>query len=73
MLWGLSLSWVGESVAQKLGAKGLSATLPQPNASTHMFQPIDQPLWLKASVTAIGLVLIGLELWWFLLSKPRSR
>lgn len=37
------------------------------------FQRIEQPLWVKAAVTAGGLGLIGLELWWFLLSKPKSR
>jgi plastocyanin domain-containing protein len=37
------------------------------------FQRIDQPLWLKGAVTAGELGLIGLELWWFLLSKPKSR
>jgi plastocyanin domain-containing protein len=37
------------------------------------FQRIDQPLWVKGAVTAGGLGLIGLELWWFLLSKPKSR
>ncbi|MBD2465541.1 cupredoxin domain-containing protein [Oscillatoria sp. FACHB-1407] len=40
---------------------------------TGEFQRIDQPLWLKGTVTAGGLGLIGLELWWFLLSKPKSR
>lgn len=40
---------------------------------TGEFQRIDQPLWLKGAVTAGGLGLIGLELWWFLLSKPKSR
>ncbi|NJO66875.1 MAG: hypothetical protein HC832_05410 [Leptolyngbyaceae cyanobacterium RM1_405_57] len=37
------------------------------------FQRVDQPLWVKAAVTAGGISLIGLELWWFLLSKPKSR
>ena len=37
------------------------------------FQSIEQPLWAKGTVTAAGLGLIGLELWWFLLSKPKSR
>lgn len=37
------------------------------------FQRIDQPLWLKGAVTIGGFGLIGLELWWFLLSKPKSR
>ncbi|MDX2239858.1 MAG: cupredoxin domain-containing protein [Leptolyngbyaceae cyanobacterium bins.302] len=40
---------------------------------TGEFQRIDQPLWVKGTVTAGGLGLIGLELWWFLLSKPKSR
>ena len=37
------------------------------------FQRIDQPLWLKGAVTTGGLGLMGLELWWFLVSKPKSR
>nr|MDF0369562.1 cupredoxin domain-containing protein [Nodosilinea sp. TSF1-S3] len=41
--------------------------------STGQFQRIEQPLWSKVAVTGVGLGLIGLELWWFLLSKPKSR
>jgi len=37
------------------------------------FQPIEQPLWSKVAVTGVGLSLIGLELWWFLLSQPKAR
>jgi plastocyanin domain-containing protein len=37
------------------------------------FQPIDQPLSHKIGVTVGGIALIGLELWWFLLNKPKSR
>lgn len=40
---------------------------------TGQFQRIDQPLIVKGGVTLAGLGLIGLELWWFLFSKPRSR
>jgi plastocyanin domain-containing protein len=40
---------------------------------TGQFQPIEQPLRNKIMVTIGGLGLIGLELWWFLLSKPKSR
>jgi len=43
---------------------------PEP---TGQFQRIEQPLWSKVAVTSAGLGLIGLELWWFLLSKPKSR
>lgn len=37
------------------------------------FRRIEQPIANKIAVTAGGLGLIGLELWWFLLSKPKSR
>lgn len=36
------------------------------------FERIEQPLGVRLGVTAAGLGLIGLELWWFLWSKPRS-
>lgn len=42
-------------------------------SETTQFRRIEQPLGLKIGVTATGLALIGLELWWFLLSKPKSR
>ncbi|MEB3312965.1 MAG: hypothetical protein VKL98_02355 [Cyanobacteriota bacterium] len=45
------------------------ATVP---TATGQFQRLEQPLWSKVAVTSAGLGLIGLELWWFLLSKPRS-
>ncbi|HBB34759.1 MAG TPA: hypothetical protein DDZ80_09775 [Cyanobacteria bacterium UBA8803] len=40
---------------------------------TVQFRRIEQPLGNKIAVTLGGLGLIGLELWWFLLSKPKSR
>lgn len=45
----------------------------QPLEQPKEFQAIDQPLWVKGAVTAGGLGLIGLELWWFLFSKPKSQ
>jgi plastocyanin domain-containing protein len=55
---------------------GLLLASPQviaaPHASTQEFQPVAQPLAIKLGVSAVGMGLIGLELWWFLLSKPRS-
>jgi plastocyanin domain-containing protein len=45
----------------------------QPKQTTPEFQHLEQPLWVKGAVTAGGLGLISLELWWFLLSKPKSR
>lgn len=40
---------------------------------TTQFHPIVQPIENKVAVTLGGLGLIGAELWWFLLSKPKSR
>ena len=37
------------------------------------FQRVEQPLWVKAAVTAGGFGLIGLELWWFLFSQPKQQ
>jgi plastocyanin domain-containing protein len=48
-------------------------TRPAETSPTSEFQRIEQPRWLKGAVTAAGLGLIGLELWWFLGSKPKSR
>ena len=45
----------------------------QPVEQTGQFRKIEQPLSHKLAVTIGGLGLIGLELWWFLLSKPKSR
>lgn len=47
-------------------------TMPPPEQSSQ-FHRIDQPIWLKGIVTASGFGLIGLELWWFRFSKPKSR
>jgi plastocyanin domain-containing protein len=46
---------------------------PSPTEQTGQFRRIEQPLANKVAVTLGGLGLIGLELWWFLLSKPKSR
>ncbi|NWF60334.1 MAG: cupredoxin domain-containing protein [Fischerella sp.] len=42
-------------------------------SQTTQFRRIEQPLWVKGAITAGGLALIGLELWWFLLSKLKSQ
>mgnify|MGYP005843297541 CR=1 FL=1 len=36
------------------------------------FQRIEQPLALKLAIALGGAGLVGLELWWFLFSQPRS-
>lgn len=40
---------------------------------TNKFRRIEQPLGLKVGVTLGGIALIGLELWWFLLSKTKAQ
>ncbi|MEG4985260.1 hypothetical protein QUB08_05710 [Microcoleus sp. BR0-C5] len=44
-----------------------------PAHSTAKFRHIEQPLSVKIGVTAGGLTLIGLELWWFLFSKKQAK
>ncbi|MFB2920665.1 cupredoxin domain-containing protein [Aerosakkonema funiforme] len=58
----------GEAIAQTT-----HETHPTSTTQTNQFRPIEQPLSNKVLVTLAGLGLIGLELWWFLLSKPQSK
>ncbi len=70
-IWG-SLTGLGLLLGM---ASGVTATeMPAPaSTQTNQFQRIEQPLALKVGVTLGGLALIGLELWWFLLSKTKSQ
>ena len=59
-----------------LGAAPVSAQPQLPEEATKTeshFRAIEQPLGLKIGVTAGGLALIGLELWWFLFSKTQAQ
>jgi plastocyanin domain-containing protein len=60
----------GEAVAQM--PHNMKEMQPSQNEQTEQFQRIEQPLSNKIIVTVGGLGLIGLELWWFLGSKPKS-
>ncbi len=51
-------------------ANTAKAQVSEPN--TEEFRRIEQPLGLKAGVAAAGMGLMGLELWWFLLSKNKA-
>jgi plastocyanin domain-containing protein len=69
---GLVLGMVsGEAVAQM--PHNMDEMQPSQDRTTEQFQRIEQPLVNKIAVTLGGLGLIGLELWWFLGSKPKSR
>lgn len=57
-----------------LGAiSGVLAAETGAQQTATQFQPIEQPVQNRIVVTLCGLGLIGAELWWFLLSKPKSR
>jgi plastocyanin domain-containing protein len=67
---GLVLGMVsGEAVAQMPHQNEMQ---PSQSSPTEQFRRIEQPIANKIAVTLGGLGLIGLELWWFLLSKPKS-
>ena len=52
---------------------GAAVAMPaNSSAQTNQFRRVEQPLGLKVGVTAGGLALIGIELWWFLLSRSQG-
>ncbi|WGV27339.1 cupredoxin domain-containing protein [Halotia branconii] len=69
-LWG-SLAGLGLLLGTT-SSTALAATPPS-SASTSQFRRIEQPLALKVGVAIGGLALIGMELWWFLLSKSPAQ
>ena len=54
-------------------ATGSSERSPMSVQPASQFRQIEQPLVTKAIVTIAGISVIGLELWWFLGSKPQAR
>ena len=69
LAFGLMLGISGRAVAQMPHDR----IQPSETEPVTQFRRIEQPLWLKSVVTAGGVGLIGVELWWFLLSKSKSR
>lgn len=65
-------SLVGIGFFLSLTGTGLAQMDMEPSDTQTEFRRIDQPLGTKIAVTLGGLGLIGLELWWFLLSKNRA-
>lgn len=41
------------------------------SSQTQQFRSIEQPLGAKVGVILGGMTLIGLNVWWFVLSKPK--
>lgn len=67
---GFLLGIASSTPAQMVHEEGMGEPLVE---QTSEFQRIEQPLWVKAAVTAGGFGLIGAELWWFLFSKPKTQ
>ena len=61
------------AISGALAAEIPAAHNMTPQSASTQFRRIDQPFANKAAVTLGGLGLMGLELWWFLLSKPKSQ
>ena len=56
-----------EYVKNKMNGHAMKIT-----GQESQFRHIEQPIELKLAVTLGGLILIGLEIWWFLLSQTVS-
>ncbi|MEG4342396.1 hypothetical protein QUB70_03790 [Microcoleus sp. A003_D6] len=67
-----SLGSLGIIIGIASGVRANQISIHHSN-STAQFRHIEQPLSLKIGVTAGGLTLIGLELWWFLFSKNKAK
>lgn len=70
--FGFLLGALSGAIAAEMPKHSMES-MPQSSENAGQFQRIDQPLGNKVAVTLGGLGLIGLELWWFLFSKPKSR
>lgn len=69
----LALSPGAGQAEQPQAMSGTMEHQATPDTTDPGFQRIEQPLSLRLAVTAGGLGLIGLELWWFLFSRPQAR
>jgi plastocyanin domain-containing protein len=67
---GFLLGMNSSQVVAQMTHEEMTSPNTKPN---NQFLKVEQPLWVKGVVTAGGLSLIGLELWWFLWSKSRSQ
>ncbi|MBD3882854.1 cupredoxin domain-containing protein [Phormidium tenue FACHB-886] len=69
--FGVLLGAIGATAAEMPGHS--MDSMQHASDGGGQFQQIEQPLGNRVAVTIGGLGLIGLELWWFLLSKPKSQ
>src|SRR4028118_437332 len=67
---GFLLGAISGAIATEMPAQH---TTESQSTESIKFRRIEQPLANTVAVTLGGISLIGLELWWFLLSKPKSQ
>jgi plastocyanin domain-containing protein len=77
LMLSLTLSLASSGVAAEMPGHSMESidsmdSMHNTAEQAGQFQAIEQPLINKVAVTIGGLGLIGLELWWFLFSKPKS-
>jgi plastocyanin domain-containing protein len=70
MLFTKTILSVVASIGLLAGGKTVSPSAFLQTSLLHQNKPT---LWVKGAVTATGLALIGLEIWWFVLNKPKSQ
>lgn len=73
LLWGTAMGAIAQMPDQMPDQMPHTPQHTNESSRSGEFRAIEQPLQNKLLVTVAGLGLIGLELWWFLLSKPQSR
>ncbi len=65
--------WIILTSLWLLGTPSYAVAMPTRSLNQPSeFHRIEQPLWLKSSITFGGLTLISLELWWFLFNKAKN-
>ena len=60
------------AIASPKAMAQMPVEMPVSKEENVQFRRIEQPIGLKTAVTLGGIGLIGLELWWFLFSKPKA-
>lgn len=66
-------SLISLSLLLGIAPAAIAQTHAPAEASTGQFRRIEQPFPVRIGVVLGGLGLIGLELWWFLFSKPPAQ
>jgi plastocyanin domain-containing protein len=70
--FGFLLGAISGALAAEVPGYSMDSMQNSPRTSDQ-FQRVEQPLSNKVAVTLGGVGLMGLELWWFLFSKPKSQ